>query len=200
MDQTPHSQNQPCTTPILFLVFNRPDTTKIVFDEIKKSQPKKLFIAADGPRNGNYEDTENCEIVREIVTGVDWDCDVHTLFRKKNLGCKHAISGALDWFFSNVEDGIILEDDTLPHPKFFRFCEELIARYRNQKNIIAISGDNFQHGKRRGENSYYFSKYVHIWGWATWKRAWELYDVNMKEWAHLKSTLFLYVCQTLNLR
>ena len=166
-------------TPILFLIFNRPDTTFKVFEEIRKIKPAKLYIAADGPRPNVIGEEEKCTASRNIIKQVDWDCDVKTLFREKNLGCKIAVSSAISWFFENVEEGIILEDDTFPTQSFFWFCQELLDFYRNDSRIMHISGNNFQLGKIRGEGSYYFSKYNHIWGWATWKRAWRFYDVSL---------------------
>lgn len=168
------------TTPILFLIFNRPDTTKRVFEVISQTRPKQLFVAGDGPRADRPGEEEKCEKVRQIATNVDWDCEVKTLFREKNLGCRVAVSSAVDWFFENVEEGIILEDDCVPHPTFFRFCQELLERYRDDMRVMQIGSCNFQDGIKRGNGSYYFSKYNHIWGWASWRRAWCHYDVAMQ--------------------
>jgi len=169
-------------TAVLFLIFNRPDTTRLVFAEIRKARPEKLYVAADGPRKDRAGEFEKCRMVREIVSQVDWECEVRTLFREENLGCKMAVSSAIDWFFQNVEEGIILEDDCLPDQSFFLFCQELLAKYRNDTRIMHIGGVNFQFGHARGDGSYYFSRYNHIWGWATWRRAWAYYDVKMKTW------------------
>jgi hypothetical protein len=114
-----------------------------------------------------------------ILDGIDWDCEVKTLFREKNLGCRVAVSSAIDWFFENEEEGIILEDDCLPHPDFFRFCQELLDYYRDDERVMHIGGSNFQLGKKRAEASYYYSSYAHIWGWASWRRAWQYYDVDL---------------------
>lgn len=168
----------PLNTPILFLVFNRPDTTARVFEAIAKQQPKHLFIAADGPRLNKTGEAELCKKVREITTNITWPCEVKTLYRNQNLGCKIAVSSAIDWFFSEVEEGIILEDDCLPHPDFFTFCETLLHRYRNNTEVMHIGGANFQFGVKRDYASYYYSTYAHIWGWASWRRAWKYYDVN----------------------
>ena len=173
-------------TPILFIIFNRPDTTQKVFNTIRKAKPKQLFIAADGSRPDREGEIEKCQKSRKIATSVDWDCEVKTLFRDKNLGCKIAISSAIDWFFENVEEGIILEDDCLPNQSFFWFCQELLEYYRNDTRIMHISANNFQFGRVRGEGSYYFSKYGSTWGWATWRRAWKHYDVNMKNFEEFK--------------
>jgi len=169
-------------TPILFLTFNRPDTTRIVFNEILKVRPAQLYIAQDGPRKNKPGETEKCRQVREIFKHVNPDCAVKTLFRENNLGCKEAASSAITWFFENVSEGIILEDDCLPHPDFFRFCREMLERYRDNEKIMHISGDNFNFGEKAGNSSYYFSKFVYIWGWATWHRAWRHYDLDMKTW------------------
>lgn len=171
-------------TPVLFIIFNRPDTTYKVFSSILQAQPKQLFIAADGPREDKIGEQQNCQQTRDIVKQVDWDCEIRTLFQEKNLGCGRgpvsAPATAISWFFDNVEEGIILEDDCLPHPDFFVFCEQLLDYYRNNERIMIVSGNNFQYGRKRGKASYYFSHYRGgpnpIWGWATWRRAWKHYD------------------------
>jgi hypothetical protein len=173
--------------PILFIIFNRPDTTFQVFEAIRDSRPTELFIAADGPRCTKDGEVELCREARTIVDNVDWDCTVHTLFRTENLGCKVAVSSAIDWFFSHVEAGIILEDDCLPNASFFLYCQQMLDRFKEDERIFMISGDNFQNGVWRGDGDYYFSIYGHIWGWATWKRAWKKYDVTMADWEVLKN-------------
>lgn len=167
-------------TPILFLVFNRPKETAIVFEAIRKAQPKQLFVSADGPRANRSDDSENAKAVRAIVDGVDWECDVKTNYREHNLGCRNAVSDGITWFFNNVEEGIILEDDCLPHPTFFSYCETLLKYYKDDAKVMHIGANNFQNGASRSDGSYYFSKIPHIWGWASWRRAWQYYDVNMK--------------------
>lgn len=174
-------------TPILFLIFNRLDATKEVFQAIRKAAPNKLYIASDGPRVNVPEDSLKVAAVREFVnSNIDWDCEVKTLFREKNLGCKLAVSGAINWFFDCEEQGIILEDDCLPSHSFFVFCEELLDKYKNNKEIAIISGNNFNLEKI-GEADYYFSKIPQIWGWATWKRTWEIYDLDMSDYNEFKS-------------
>jgi hypothetical protein len=169
-------------TPILFIVFNRPDTTLQVFTRIREVKPKRLFIAADGPRAGKEGEKEKCEKVRELIlNGIDWNCEVHTLFREKNLGCGKAVSGGIGWFFEHVEEGIILEDDTLPNKSFFYFCQQLLDYYRHEEQIMHISGTSFLFKKRIWRNSYYFSIYPNIWGWATWSRAWQNYRFSLEE-------------------
>lgn len=175
-------------TPILFLIFNRPDVTAQVFEEIQKQKPKYLYVAADGARANNGRDVENCKLTRTLVVdGIDWDCEVKTLFRDENLGCGIAVSDAITWFFENVEQGIILEDDCLPHFSFFSYCELLLERYKDDQNIFSISGNNFQNRIKRGHASYYFSNYSHNWGWASWRRAWNHYDHNLSQLAYFKS-------------
>ncbi len=176
-------------TPILFLVFNRPSTTRKVFSAIKKIRPKYLYIGADGPREHRAGEREKCEDVRSIVNEIDWDCEVKTLFRDKNLGCKMAISGAIDWFFENVSEGVILEDDCVPSLSFFPYCAELLAKYRDDNRVMTISGDAspFKHKFDKSKYSYFFSHYPLIWGWATWRRAWKSYDVNLTNWSEVKT-------------
>lgn len=172
----------PLNNAVLFLVFNRPHTTAQVFEAIRQAKPPRLYVAADGPRSGRDGEAERVAQVREIATAVDWPCDIKTLFREENLGCKQAVSSAITWFFEHEEQGIILEDDCLPHPDFFRFCDALLERYANDERVSVITGDNFQQGRKRGEASYYFSKYNHVWGWASWRRAWKLYDGDLSFW------------------
>ena len=167
--------------PVLFLIFNRPETTIQVFSAIKKAQPNRLYIAADGPRPEYPDEVNHCKIARTIATNVDWDCEVKTLFRDQNLGCRLAVSQAIDWFFEQEPEGIILEDDCLPNQSFFWFCKELLEKYRNETRIMHIGGTNFQFGKNRTNYSYYFSRYAHIWGWASWRREWKYYDEKLKK-------------------
>lgn len=168
-------------TPILFLIFNRPDTTQKVFEVIRQFKPKFLFVAADGPRLNKEDEKEKCEKTRNIIKQIDWDCELKTLFRDENLGCKMAVSEAITWFFEHVEEGIILEDDCLPSQSFFKFCEELLDRYRNDTRIMLISGYNKQNIWNPNNYDYFFSNLGGIWGWASWRRAWIYYDDTMKE-------------------
>lgn len=179
-------KNKPMTTPVLFLIFNRPDTTQRVFDAIKKAKPTKLYVSADGPRKDKIDEAAKCQAARDIIKQVDWECEVHTNFHEKNLSLKLAISSAIDWFFENVNEGIILEDDCLPTLSFFWFCQELLEKYRDDERIMAISGAYFQFGCKRYEESYYFSKLVGIWGWATWRRAWKHFDLSLKSFPEFK--------------
>lgn len=167
-------------TPILFLIFNRPNETRIVFNRIREIKPKQLFVAADGPRAHVFEDKINCALTRDIIKEIDWPCEIKTHFNEKNLGCGKSVSGSISWFFEHVEQGIILEDDCLPDLSFFGYCEELLEKYKNDERVFQIGGVNYQDGIRRGKGSYYFSAIAHIWGWATWKRAWDTYDFDTK--------------------
>ena len=171
----------PLKTPVLFLTFNRPDTTKQVFEAIRQAKPPRLYIAADGPRDDKTGEQEKCKEVRRIATQVDWNCEVKTLFRNKNWGCKYAVSGAIDWFFENEEEGIILEDDCLPSQSFFWFCEELLERYKDDKKIMQVNGSCFLKNLNI-KYSYFFSKYNHIWGWASWRRSWKHFNLNYRNW------------------
>jgi hypothetical protein len=171
------------TTPVAFIIFNRPDTTELVFREIAKAKPTKLLVVGDGARANKEGEASKVAACRAIIKRVDWDCEVLTNFSDVNMGCKLRVSTGLDWVFELVEEAIILEDDCLPHPTFFRFCEELLVKYRGDQRVGMISGDNFQFGQTRNHDSYYFSKYTHIWGWATWRDKWQTcYDVELKKW------------------
>jgi hypothetical protein len=170
------------STPVVFAIFKRPETTAKVFETIRQAKPPKLFVIADGPRLHVPGEAEQCAATRAIIDRVDWDCEVFTNYSETNLGCGKRLSSGLDWVFDNVEEAIILEDDCLPDPSFFRFCEELLDKYRDDCRIFSISGQNVQFGRQRTEYSYYFSRYNHSWGWATWKRAWQYFDFDMKLW------------------
>jgi len=177
-------------TPVLFLIFNRPDTTQKVFEQIKQIKPKHLFVAADGPRINNEYDIDKCNETRNIILQINWDCEVKTLFRKQNLGCKDAVSSAITWFFENVEQGIILEDDCFPDLSFFHYCDIVLNKYKGDNRIMHINGSNFSGIKIENPNSYYFANFHSIWGWATWRRAWKNYDVNMSDYLIYKNKLF----------
>lgn len=173
-------------TPVAFVIFNRPDTTRQVFTEIAKARPSKLLVVGDGPRPNRSGEATRCAAARAVIERVDWDCEVLTNYSEVNLGCRRRVSSGLDWVFDTVEEAIVLEDDCLPHPSFFRYCEELLKKYKNEERIAQISGVNFQFGRRRSEYSYYFSRYNHIWGWASWRRAWRSYDVGISSWPELR--------------
>ena len=169
-------------TPVALIIFNRPDTTERVFKEIAKAKQPKLFIIADGPRMDRPGEKELCEQARAIVPNIDWNCEVFTNFADTNMGCKKRVASGIDWVFEQVEEAIILEDDCLPEQSFFRFCEEMLIKYRDNERVGMVSGGNLQFGNNRGSGSYYFSRYTHIWGWASWRRAWQHYDLEMTQW------------------
>jgi hypothetical protein len=179
------------STPVAFIIFNRPDTTEKVFQTIRDAQPQKLLVIADGPRADRPGEAEKCAATRAIIDRVDWECEVLTNYSDTNLGCKRRVSSGLDWVFSQVEEAIILEDDCLPAPSFFPFCQTLLERYRNDDRVMAISGSNLQGGQSRTNYSYSFSKYNYIWGWASWRRAWQHYDVSMKTWPEFFGSEFM---------
>ena len=177
--------------PVALIVFNRPDTTARVFAEVARARPAKLFVIADGPRAERSDEAGRCRAVRNIVQRVDWPCELITNFSEQNLGCKRRLSSGLDWLFSQTEEAIILEDDCVPHPAFFRFADELLERYRHEPRVAQICGVNFRERRDIPADSYYFSRYPHIWGWASWRRAWRHYDVEMRSWPELRETRWL---------
>lgn len=176
------SQPYHTSSAVLFVIFKRPDFTQRVFDEIRKAQPKRLYVAADGPRADREGEAKFCEESCAIATAIDWDCEVKTLFRQENMGCKDAVSSAITWFFDNEEEGIILEDDCLPCNDFFRFCDAMLERYRYDTRIRHIGGANLQHGQKYGTASYYYSNLTHVWGWAGWRRVWLDYDKTLSRY------------------
>lgn len=178
-------------TPILFIVFNRPQQTKIVFEVLKKLQPSKLYVAADGPRLNNTSDIEKSREVREIFESVDWPCELKTMFRDENLGCGKGPAESISWLFSEEEYGIILEDDCVPDLSFFKFCEELLIKYRYDSRVMHIAGTNHNPSYvRDSDYSYFFSQVGHMWGWATWRRAWDLFDIKMKAYDEINKKEF----------
>jgi hypothetical protein len=181
-------------TPVVFICFNRPLITKKTFSQIRKLKPRELFLIMDGPRIGNNDDLINCKKVKNIVSKINWDCKVHKNFFKFNTGLKKRIVTGLNWVFSKVDKAIILEDDCYVGQDFFYFCETLLNYYKRNKKVNMITGNNFQENVINSY-SYYFSKYNHIWGWATWKRTWKLYnDNNLEVSKFIKSKAFKKVC------
>ncbi len=174
------------TTPVAFFIFNRPGFTSLAFEAIRRARPTVLFIIADGPRANQPSDLDLVQQTREVVAKVDWPCEVSRYYAQDNLGCGERLSSGLTKVFDQVTKAIILEDDCLPHPSFFNYCHELLHYYEDDRRIMAISGDNFQSGVLRGSGSYYFSKYQHCWGWATWARAWSYYDRSIADWPEVK--------------
>jgi len=168
--------------PVLVLAFNRPAATERALAALRAAGPERVFFAVDGPRPDRQGEAASVARVHSLVEQLDWGCTVETLFRPQNLGCKLAVSQAIAWFFSHVEAGIILEDDCVADPSFFPYAAELLARFADDERVLMVSGDNFQQARGRTNYSYYFSRYAHIWGWASWRRAWRLYDYDMRAW------------------
>jgi len=177
-------------TAVLLLLFNRPDTTSQVFEVIRQARPPLLYVAADGPRFDKPEEKALCDEARRVVSRVDWPCELKTLFREENLGCRLAVSNAINWFFEHEEEGIVLEDDVLPSPDFISYCEKMLEEYRYDERIMMITGTNYQPVDNLSRD-YFFSQHFSIWGWATWRRAWRLYDIRMTGWPSYSRISFL---------
>jgi hypothetical protein len=174
------------TPPVILIIFNRPDTTERVFEAIRAARPPKLLVVSDGPRASRPGEADRCEATRAIVEGVDWDCEVLKDYSAENLGCRRRVSSGLTWAFAQVDRAIVLEDDCEPSPSFFSYCAELLDRYADDERVMMISGDNHLFGAAFCGESYYFSHYAHIWGWATWSRAWQKYDLEMSGWPEMR--------------
>jgi hypothetical protein len=174
-------------TPVALFVFNRPHTTRRVFEAIAKIRPARLLLIADGPRPDKAGEAKACQQVREIIGRVDWPCEIATNFAASNLGCQERMISGLDWVFSLAEEAIILEDDCLPDLSFFPFCQELLEKYRGDSRVSYISGDNLVAEYLNTHESYYFSRIGGIWGWATWRSEWQRYDRHLSDWPKLRN-------------
>jgi hypothetical protein len=179
----------PLQTPVALFIYKRPETTQKVLAEIARAKPKRLFVIADGPKSN--EEAEKCAAARALIERVDWDCDVSSNFSEVNLQVRQRVSSGINWVFEQCEEAIILEDDCVPHPSFFRFCQELLERYRDHHQVMMIAGSNPVAGQQRIRDSYYFSQHPGVWGWATWARAWRHYDPEMRRWPSLRTTNWL---------
>jgi glycosyltransferase involved in cell wall biosynthesis len=188
----PTTSDYQAKSPVCMLVFNRVNHTARVFEAVRRARPPKLLLVADGPRAARPSDAALCEEVRRVVSQVDWPCEVKTNFAPQNLGCTARVVSGLDWVFEQEERCIILEDDCLPSPDFFRFCDEMLDRHRDNERVRCISGNGYQFGLPRGDASYYFTPNILIWGWASWRRAWKRYDVRMQKWPALRPSRFLF--------
>jgi len=167
-------------TAVLLIIFNRPNYTEKTLAAIRNAKPAKLYIAADGPRQNKAGEKELCEQTRNLVlSSIDWECEVKTLFQEKNLGCALGVSTGISWFFKHEEQGIILEDDIVANLNFFKFCDELLQKYKYAKNVWTIGGYNPQ-AISKIEESYCFTKTFYCWGWATWRDRWKYFSFNMK--------------------
>ncbi|AEN06202.1 glycosyltransferase family 2 protein [Halolamina sp.] len=168
-------------TPVVLLAYNRPDTTARVVERILDADPPELFVVADGPRN-DPADRRRCAATRETILDAEWDCPVHTLFREENVGLPEAVYTGLDWVFEQVPEAIILEDDTVPSTDFFRYCGTLLDRYRETDRVMMINGTNRLGTWKADHQDYHFVTYQGVWGWATWRDAWDRYDPEMRAW------------------
>ena len=177
-------------TPVVLIIFRRPDVTEKVFEAIREAQPRTLLVIADGPRSDRPGEDEQCAATRRIIDRVDWNCEVLKNYSDINLGCGVRPATGISWVFEQFEEAIILEDDCLPHPNFFPFCEELLERYRDDQRVMSITGD--KSASSPDPYSYYFSKYFSCWGWATWRRAWKYYDFNMEAFPELVEKNWFY--------
>lgn len=186
-----YNTNYPILTasdvPVLLLTFNRPHLTSKILSALKSIQSKKIYISSDGPRLSHPEDLQKCKEVQGIVEKIDWECEIHTNFYDENLGVKNAPVSGINWFFENVEAGIILEDDCLPNDSFFRFMAEMLDYYKDNDQIMMVSGSHHL-SSETDEYSYSFGSYSSIWGWATWKRAWRLNDVQIQSWPKIRNS------------
>lgn len=178
-----------CNTPVAVIIFRRPRQTARVMEAVRAVRPRQLFIVADGPRADRPGEAEACEEARRIATLVDWDCECRTNFAPSNMGLRRRMASGISWVYEQVDRAILLEDDCLPHPTFFRFCEELLEHYLHDERVMMVSGDN-AHGFTDAY-SYYFTRYALIWGWATWRRAWAHFDIEMSRWPALADTDWL---------
>jgi hypothetical protein len=177
-----------CVSPVAFLIFNRPEPTAVVFARIRQARPRKLLLVGDGPRADRADDAPRCAAARDVVLkGIDWPCELLTNLSETNLGCRNRVSSGLDWVFSQVDEAIVLEDDCLPDPTLFRFFDQMLARYRDDLRIMMISGFNpIPDGWKSASQQYHFSFVGSIWGWASWRRAWRHYDLDMRLWENLE--------------
>jgi hypothetical protein len=166
------------TSPVLLIVFNRPDTTAEVLKSLRRARPPALYIAGDGPRPDRAGEAERCAETRRIATSIDWPCEVKTYFRDNNIGCGEAVSAAITWFFNEVPEGIILEDDTVPSPAFFHFCDRMLQTYRSDPRVFMISGYN-QVPRGSSRQGHFLSRYGAIWGWAGWADRWQSYELRI---------------------
>jgi len=180
------SSSTPLQTPVVIIIYKRPDETQQLMDRLASVKPKKLYVIADAPKQ--IEDRVLCDRAWQIATHPDWDCAVMSHRSESNLGCRQRVSSGLNWVFEQETSAIILEDDLLPNPSFFRFTEELLNYYAADSDVWHISGNNHQQGQHRSEASYTFSKHTHCWGWATWRRAWKHYEADMASWPAFRDT------------
>ncbi|MEW5859289.1 MAG: glycosyltransferase family 2 protein, partial [Cyanobacteriota bacterium] len=178
-------------TPVALLIFKRPETTAKVFEAIRQAKPPKLLVVADGPRTDQPGEAEMCAAARAIIDTVDWNCEVIKNYSDVNLGCGLRPATGINWVFEQVEEAILFEDDCLPHPTFFQFCEELLEKYRDDERVMSIAGTNLLGERKLPGQSYYFSYFGGNWGWASWRRAWKYFDYDIKQWPEILESGFL---------
>lgn len=178
-------------TPIALFIFNRPDFTLQLVSILRILQPETLFVIADGPRQNTPTDILLCSQTRQVIEGIDWSCELIKKYSDVNLGCRNSIPKGLDFVFKHVESCVILEDDCIPNLSFFKFCEELLHFYRDNQTIMTISGHRSDGPNELDSDSYFFSKYPNIWGWATWKNRWEKYELEMTRWPEFRDKSWL---------
>lgn len=174
--------------PVLILAFNRPQTTAAVLQSLESIKPTKLYVCVDGARADRPKEASKVQAVKDLFKNLSWKCEVHTLFREHNLGCRDSVSGGITWFFEQESFGIILEDDCVAHPSFFQYCRELLLKYENEEDIFQIAG--FNPINNATEDSYFFSNFSLIWGWATWRRAWEYFHQDFKDLDQLEDSTY----------
>lgn len=180
-------------TPVLLIIWRRSQTLRQVINAIRPVAPKRIFVACDGPNHDRLGEVEKVAATRLVIEReIDWPCTIERLYSEDNQGCRLGVSRAITWFFEQVEEGIILEDDCVPHPDFFSYCKTLLERYRLDTRVWCIGGNNFQNGQWRGDGSYYFSRYNHCWGWASWRRCWQHYDSDLRNWNSLRDSGLLH--------
>ena len=173
-------------SPVAMFVFARPDTTARVLDAVRRARPSRLLVIGEAPRRGDAEEEDRCAQVRGLIETVDWDCEVSTDYAPEHLSMRERFETGLGWVFSEVPEAIVLEDDCVPDPSFFHFCDALLERYRDDERVMSIGGTNIQPDTPTGPDSYYFSRYPAIWGWASWSRAWDSHDPGMTAWPELR--------------
>jgi hypothetical protein len=178
------------STPIVLFIYKRPDNLEGIIARVREFKPKELYIISDGPKN-TAELGLIAKARSQIEKIINWPCKVHKNYSKTNLGLKERFSTGIDWVFETADRAIFIEDDCIPDPSFFKYCDELLERYKDDERIMTISGNNFQFGSHKIKDSYYFSRYPHVWGWATWKRSWEKYDKDISDWPKRRSTRWL---------
>ena len=180
------------TTPVCITIFRRPEKTRRLIQELRRAQPPELYIIADGPRAGHDEEASLCAEARAAIDDIDWPCIVHKRWLHDNVGIKKCLSDGFNWLFEQVEEAIVLEDDLVPEPSFFRYCQEMLAYYRHDSRVFAVCGSNLQLGQKRLDASYYLSRRFCGRGWASWSRAWKFYDVDMTLWPLVRDKGWLH--------